>query len=172
MSNVSQIMSGIDSNENMKLLLVCSSGGHFNAMQKLSPFWVNRDRSWVTFLNSTTEIALKHEQVCWAFSPTNRNLPNLIRNFWLAWKVLAKERPQLIVSTGAGVAIPFLILGKWMGCQTVFVESITRIQDLSLSAKVLMPFLDALYVYWKPLQLRYPQVELIRPYSNLCHKED
>lgn len=145
----------------MKILLVCSTGGHFKTLQQLQPFWEKHDRIWVTFHTTPTEIALQGEKVSWAYSPTNRNIPNLIRNFWLAWKVVTNERPDLVLSTGAGVAVPFLILAKLFGSQTAFVESITRVQELSLSARLVLPFLDVLYVHWLQLKTKYPQVELI-----------
>ncbi|MFM6409297.1 MAG: UDP-N-acetylglucosamine--LPS N-acetylglucosamine transferase, partial [Microcystis sp.] len=105
----------------MKVLLVASTGGHFQAMQKLQPFWENHNCCWVTFCTPGTLAVLQDYPVYWAYSPTNRNIPNLLRNFVLATQVLLKERPQLILSTGAGVAVPFLVLGKLLGCQTVFV---------------------------------------------------
>lgn len=151
----------------MKVLLVCSSGGHFKGLQQLQPFWENHDRVWVTFRTATTENALTGEKVYWAYSPTNRNLPNLLKNLILAFQVINKTRPQLILSTGAGVAVPFLIMGKLFGCQTAFVESVTRIQTLSLSAKLVLPFLSILYVQWPQLQARYPQAELITPQESL-----
>ncbi len=151
----------------MKLLLVCSSGGHFKALQQLQPFWEKHPRKWVTFATPTTQSALQEEKVYYAYSPTNRNIPNLIRNLFLAWRVIRKNKSDLIISTGAGVAVPFLILGKLWGSKTVFVESITRIETLSLSAKLLLPFLSVLYVQWPQLQTRYPQAELIIPLENI-----
>lgn len=145
----------------MKIMIVCSTGGHFQAMQGLHPFWENHERVWVTFRTATTKAALEAERVYWAFSPTNRNLHNLVRNFFLAWKVLSQERPHLVISTGAGVAVPFLILSKILGSQTVFIESITRVKQLSLSARLVLPFLDTVYVHWPQLQVRYPRAELI-----------
>lgn len=130
-------------------------------MRGLHPFWKNHERTWVTFCSATTEAELEAERVYWAWSPTNRNLPNLIRNFFLAWQVLSKEAPYLVISTGAGVAVPFLILAKFFGSRTVFIESITRVQQLSLSARLVLPFLDILYVHWPQLQTRYSQAELI-----------
>jgi len=115
----------------------------------------------VTFDTATTRAALEGELVTWAHSPTNRNLPNLIRNALLSWRVLHTCKPDVILSTGAGVAVPFLILGKLLGCRTVFVESITRIETLSLSARLALPFIDVLYVHWPQLQTRYPRAELI-----------
>ncbi|MEA5616604.1 PssD/Cps14F family polysaccharide biosynthesis glycosyltransferase [Cronbergia sp. UHCC 0137] len=151
----------------MTILLVCSSGGHFKALQQLHPFWENQERVWVTFRTKTTEAALIEEKVYWAYSPTNRNLPNLLRNLLLAGKLIIKIKPKVIISTGAGVAVPFLILGKLLGSKTVFIESVTRINTLSLSAKLVLPFLSVLYVQWPQLQVRYPQAELVIPQEVL-----
>lgn len=145
----------------MKVLLVCSSGGHFKALYQLRPFWGTQERRWVTFRTDVTEAQLEGEIVEWAWCPTNRNIPNLFRNLGLAWYILLRDRPDLVVSTGAGVAVPFLMLGKLLGCQTIFIESITRVTDLSLSAKLSLPFLNVLYVHWSQLQHRYPKVKLI-----------
>jgi UDP-N-acetylglucosamine:LPS N-acetylglucosamine transferase len=145
----------------MNLLLVCSSGGHFKGLFQLQAFWSQYRHSWVTFDTATTRASLEGEVVAWAYSPTNRNLPNLLRNTLLSWQVLRSQRPDVILSTGAGVAVPFLILGKLLGSRTVFVESITRIETLSLSARLALPFLDVLYVHWPQLQSRYPRAELI-----------
>jgi beta-1,4-N-acetylglucosaminyltransferase len=145
----------------MKLLLVCSSGGHFKALLQLQPFWARHHRCWVSFDTPNTRDALVDERVFWAYSPTNRNAINFLRNFMLSSKVLRCYRPDVILSTGAGVAVPFLILGKFLGRRTVFVESVTRIKSLSLTARLVLPFLDVLYVHWPQLQARYPRAELI-----------
>jgi beta-1,4-N-acetylglucosaminyltransferase len=147
----------------MKVLLVCSAGGHFKAIYQLRSFWETCDRQWVTFQTPVTEASLEGEQVDWAWSPTNRNFPNLLKNLILAWTVLRRDQPDIVISTGAGVAVPFLAIAKLLGRQTVFVESITRVTDLSLSAKLALPFVNVLYVHWAELQLRYPQAELINP---------
>lgn len=152
--------------DRMKLLLVSSSGGHFKGLMQLQPFWSLYQRSWVTFNTPTTKTALVGEDVTWAFSPTNRHLSNLLRNALLSWKILRSFHPDLVISTGAGVAVPFLILGKLLGCRTIFVESITRIETLSLSARLVLPFLDVLYVHWPQLQSQFPRAELIGMKNN------
>lgn len=145
----------------MKVLLVSSTGGHFNALQKLSPFWSQHDSCWVTFRTRSTESILQSQRVYWAYGPTNRSIVNLIRNFVLTFKVLFVERPDLILSTGAGVSVPIIILGKIFGCRTIFVESFTRVKELSLSARLILPFLDQIYVYWRELKDKYPQAEIL-----------
>jgi beta-1,4-N-acetylglucosaminyltransferase len=146
----------------MKVLLVCSTGGHFMVMQELSAFWGHHERIWVTFANAGVKKILEEEKVYWAWSPTNRDIPNLVRNLLLACRVVPKEYPDLILSTGAGVAVPFLIVGRVLGIKTAFVESVTRVEQLSLSARLVYPFLDALYVHWPQLVKLYPKAELIQ----------
>lgn len=142
-------------------MLVCSAGGHFRAIQELRPFWSSHERVWVTFQTASSEATLTSETAYWAWSPTNRHLPNLIRNYSLAWNLLLKEQPDLVISTGAGIAVPFLVLAKLLGKQTIFIESITRVEQLSLSARLALPFLDEIYVHWPQLQARYPQTQLV-----------
>jgi UDP-N-acetylglucosamine:LPS N-acetylglucosamine transferase len=143
------------------ILLVSSSGGCFNNLLQLRPFWSLHERLWITPRTPMAEEALAGERVAWSFSPTTRNLPNLLRNLLLALRLLLQERPTLVLSTGAGVAVPFLVLGRLMGARTVFIESVSRVTSLSLSARLVRPFLTVLYVHWPELQRRYPQAELI-----------
>ncbi|MDX2257219.1 MAG: sugar transferase [Pseudanabaenaceae cyanobacterium bins.39] len=148
-----------------KALLVCSSGGHFKGMQGLSNYWQTiADRTWITFKTGTTQAELAHEKAIWAYSPTNRNIPNFIRNLSLAFRVLRNAKPQLVISTGAGVAAPWLLVAKYWGrCQVIFIESKTRIRDLSLSAKLLRSFkaLDLLIVRSEDIAKLYPEAVYI-----------
>lgn len=140
----------------MKLLLVCSSGGHLTGMMHLKRFWQEHERTWVTFRSPSTEGVLAQENTRWAYSPTNRHLLNLVRNFFLAVAIVLKEKPDLVISTGAGVGVPFLFLARLVGCRVAFVESITRADSLSLSARLVLPIADV-YVQWPQLQKQYPK---------------
>ena len=88
---------------------------------------------WVTFDKSDARSLLRDERVIHAFGPTNRNVPNLLRNLRLAWSVIRRERPAAILTTGAGVAVPFAWVAKLHRIPVVYVESFTRIEALSLS---------------------------------------
>ncbi len=144
---------------NKKVLLVCSSGGHLFEMFALKDFWKDYERMWVCFSTADAKYLLKEEAVAWAYSPTNRDVWNLIRNFFLAWKVLKKQKPFVIVSTGAGVGVPFIIIGSLFGIRTIYVESITRTKELSLTARLIYPFVYQLIVQWPELAKKYSKAE-------------
>ncbi len=143
----------------MKLLLVASSGGHLFELFCVRDFWASKEHTWVSFATQDAEWLLRDEDVDWAAHPTNRNLKNLLKNAVLAWRVLRSRRPDVVITTGAGVAVPFLILARFFGIRTVFVESVTRISELSLSAYMVYPFLDCLLVQWEELAERYGKAQ-------------
>ncbi|MCL1490181.1 MAG: sugar transferase [Pseudanabaena sp. Salubria-1] len=149
------------SKDNNKLMLICSSGGHFKGIQGLKEYWQTySQRTWVTFKTGTTNTELSEEKAYWAHSPTNRNLPNLVRNLLLSISVLRTERPEIVLSTGAGVAVPFLLAAKYLyKSKVIFVESKTRIRDLSLSARLLRSWkaLDLLIVRSEAIAQLYPE---------------
>ena len=141
----------------MKICLVCSSGGHLSQLYKLKPCWEDEDRVWVTFPKKDALSLLEGEQHYPCYYPTNRNIINLIRNTVVAWKVLRKEKPDLILSTGAAVAVPFFYLGKLFGAKLIYVEIFDRIDRLTLTGKLVYPISDRFIVQWEELAQRYPK---------------
>jgi beta-1,4-N-acetylglucosaminyltransferase len=133
------------------LLIVCSSGGHLLQMHSLREAWEPFARVWVTFDKSDARSLLRDERVVHAYGPTNRNVPNLLRNLRLALRILRRERPSVILTTGAGVAVPFAWVGRLLGIPTVYVESVTRIEGLSLSARMIAPVASSVYAQWPEL---------------------
>ena len=103
----------------LKICLVGSSGGHLTHLYMLKPIWKNKNRFWVTFDKVDANSILKDERVYNCYFPTNRNLKNLIKNTFLAIKILHKEKPDLIISSGAAIAVPFFWLGKILGAKTI-----------------------------------------------------
>lgn len=130
------------------VLLVCSSGGHLLQMVALRPAWSGFSRTWVTFDKSDARSLLVGERGVFAHGPTNRNVPNLLRNLVLAWRVIARMRPAVVLTTGAGVAVPFAWIGRLRGARVVYVESFTRIESVSLSCRMIRPVADRVYVQW------------------------
>jgi beta-1,4-N-acetylglucosaminyltransferase len=132
----------------MKVLLVCSPGGHLQQMLALEPAWREMDRAWVTLPGADVGYLLADQDVTLGHGPTNRSLRRLIQNIGLAWRVLRRNRPDAILSTGAGLAVPFFAIGKLLRIRLVYVESVTRIETISLSGKLVYLLADSFFVQW------------------------
>lgn len=141
----------------MKVCLVGSSGGHLTHLYLMKPFWQDKDRFWVTFDKEDSRSILDGEKKYFCYFPTNRNLKNLVRNTWLAFKVLKKEKPDVIISSGAAVAVPFFYLGKLLGSKTVYIEVFDRIDSSTLTGKLVYPVTDKFIVQWEDMKKVYPK---------------
>ena len=93
----------------------------------LKPFWKNKERFWVTFNKEDAKSLLQNEKMFSCYYPTNRNIKALIVNTVLAFKILKIEKPDIIISSGAAVAVPFFYLGKVFGAKTIYIEVFDRI---------------------------------------------
>lgn len=137
------------------VLLVASSGGHLLQILQLADLWPKERRHWVTFDKSDAVSLLADEHITWAYHPTNRNVRNLIRNLWLAFRIVRRDEVQAIVTTGAGVAVPFVIVGRLLRVNVVYIESMARITSPSLTGRLVHPFADTFIVQWPELKRFY-----------------
>jgi UDP-N-acetylglucosamine:LPS N-acetylglucosamine transferase len=144
-------------------MLVCSSGGHLAQLVRLRPWWAHHDRVWVTFDTAEVASVLEGERVVWAHHPTTRNLPNAARNLALAWRSLRRERPDVVVSDGAGVAVPFFLIAKLLRIRTVFVEVVDRMMSRTVTGRLVYPITDLFCVQHEEQRRLYPRAATIGP---------
>ena len=143
--------------ESDKVCLVGSSGGHLTHLYLLKPYWEKKERFWVTFGKEDAKSILEDEKMYECYFPTNRNIKNLIKNTFLAIKIIRKEKPKLIISSGAGVAVPFFYIGKIFGAKTIFIEVFDRIDKPTMTGKLVYPVADIFIVQWEEMKKVYPK---------------
>jgi UDP-N-acetylglucosamine:LPS N-acetylglucosamine transferase len=68
----------------------------------------------------------------------------------LAWIIL-KERPSVVVSTGAAPGYFAMLLGRWFGAKTIWIDSMANIEDLSMSGARAGRFADLWLTQWPHL---------------------
>ena len=142
--------------KDLKVCLVSSSGGHLTHMYMLKPFWQDKERFWVTFDKEDARSLLKGEKMYPCYYPSNRSLKALMINTVRAFKVLKKERPDLIISCGAAVAVPFFYVGKLFGAKLIYIEVFDRIDSSTLTGRLVYPITDRFIVEWEEMKKVYP----------------
>lgn len=145
----------------MKICFVTSSGGHLTHLIQLKDWWKDKDRFWVTFDKPDSRSILKEEKKYWCYFPTNRNFINLLKNTVLSIKILIKEKPDLIVSTGAAAAIPFFYLGKLFGAKVIYIEVYDRIDKPTVTGKIVYHISDLFVLQWEEQKKFYPKGEVL-----------
>ncbi|HMD83678.1 MAG TPA: PssD/Cps14F family polysaccharide biosynthesis glycosyltransferase [Terriglobia bacterium] len=72
---------------------------------------------------------------------------------WIYWR----EKPNFIISTGPGIAVPGFMLGRLLGVKTIFIESGARVVSLSHAGRLCYHLSDLFLVQNRALTQRYPR---------------
>jgi hypothetical protein len=145
----------------LRILFASSAGGHLAQLLRLEPWYRDHDVRWMTFDLPDAISLLPPDSVVWAYHPTTRSLKNLVRNTVVAVREIARTRPDLVVSSGAAIAVPCFWIGKLFGAKTIYVEVIDRIDTRTLTARLVSPVTDVI-VAQDPSQLeQFPGSHLI-----------
>jgi UDP-N-acetylglucosamine:LPS N-acetylglucosamine transferase len=135
----------------MKICLVCSHGGHLSEILHLKEAFEGHETFFVTY-DSVRTRQLEHRYLL-------RNIgtnPLLMASATLSiLRILLKERPRLIVSTGSEIAIPAFYLAKLFRIKTIFIESWTRVDRPTGTGKIVYPVSDVFLVQWEQMLSKY-----------------
>lgn len=150
-------MSGIDA------VLAATTGGHLSQLYNLAPWWSEYSRVWLTLRTKHSESLLEGESVFFVRGPTTRNLWNALLNFFIAFRILREQRPRLVVSTGAGLAVPLFLAARLLNIRTAYIEVIDRIDSASLSGRLCYPLSNLFLVQWPEQKTLYPRAIVVGP---------
>ncbi len=65
--------------------------------------------------------------------------------------ILMRSRPDAVVTTGPGVAVPVCLAAKLLGLKVIFIETGSRIHALSTTGRIVYRFADLFLVQWEEL---------------------
>jgi len=145
------------------VLMVSTQGGHLAQLLALRGWWEGHERLWVCPSTPDVVDRLDGERVVHSFTPTTRNIPNLVRNLRLAVGLVRRERPSLVVSAGAGVAVPFFVVAWFLRIPTVFIEVYDRVDTPTMTGRLCGPFTTRRIVQWQDQLAFYPDAHLVGP---------
>lgn len=139
----------------MKICLVSSCGGHLTELRSLLSALAGHEYFYV--LNDHVLLPEDMEGRTDFISHSERDLKFFL-NLIEAARILWRERPQVILSTGAGPAVPFALIGRFLfGCKIVYVETITCVEKPSLTGRIMYRLAHDFYYQWTTLARYFPK---------------
>ena len=141
-----------------KICLACSAGGHLTELLQLEEAWEKKRHFFVSDKRLNAVDLAKREKVFFVSCP-RRNPFKLALNFAQALLVFLRERPDVVISTGADTAIPTCLIAKLFGKKVVFIESFCRVSEPSLSGKIMHGKADLFLVQWPQNKKFFPKAE-------------
>jgi len=101
-----------------------------------------------------SESLAKKEKVFFVKDP-GKNPLNFLINAFQSLLIFLKEKPDVVISSGAGVAVPICYFAKIFGKKVIFIESFSRVDNPSLSGAFIHPIADLFIVQWRSLLKHY-----------------
>lgn len=132
------------------ICIIASAGGHLTEAIKATFLIKEYPKFYVTFHMEHISASLSKEEYYLVEDP-HISLKKYFINLYQVFKIYFRKRPKVIVTTGAGIAVPMCLIGKAFGSKVVFIESGARVMYPSRTAKVLYRIADLSIVQWKPL---------------------
>jgi hypothetical protein len=134
-----------------------SPGGHLAELQRATDGIVFADCFHITFAGGRAtavgDFRLYH------VAHPRRSPWRTLRTAWQTLRILLQERPALVLSTGADVAVPAIVIGKLLRATVIYVESGATLAP-SLTGRLAYPFADLFIVPWPEKLAAFPRAML------------
>lgn len=145
--------------DKLRICLAASAGGHLSQLLKLSESWQKYEVFYVSTLESVTQKLQKLGRF-YITGECNREHPFLATLvFKNCIKIILKEKPDVIISTGAAPSCILCLMGKLFGAKIVWIDSIANVERLSLSGRIIRPFANLILTQWPEVAKKYKRVE-------------
>ena len=149
----------VDGAKKLRLCLVSSAGGHTSQLLELAESWKGNDAFWVTTSDVIKEKLSKYGNVD-VVGECNRQQPwRVFVVLMQCIRIVFRERPDIVISTGAASGCMVCFLSKLFGAKIVWIDSITNVYRLSLSGRLVRRIADLFLVQWPELAEKYSNVE-------------
>jgi UDP-N-acetylglucosamine:LPS N-acetylglucosamine transferase len=143
-------MSVRENRKRNKVLAVASSGGHWVQLRRVIPAFAESEVVYVTVLESYRS-QVPQNRFYTVNDATRWNKLALVLLALRLGRIIAKERPNVIVSTGAAPGYFAMLLGRWFGAKTIWIDSMANIEELSMSGSRAGRYADLWLTQWPHL---------------------
>ena len=136
----------------MKIGLICNMGGHLTEMLFLMESFKGHEIFFITYEDPRVKQLNFNKYI---IENIGKNPYKMIKAFFKIFKILRKEKPNLIISTGSEIAIPSFFLANITCIKSIYIESWCRVINKSGTGRILYYFADVFLVQWKDLLEKY-----------------
>ncbi|MEM7229766.1 MAG: UDP-N-acetylglucosamine--LPS N-acetylglucosamine transferase [Planctomycetota bacterium] len=136
--------------DNRRVLAVSSGGGHWVELLRLMPAFDGARLTFVTVNRSYRSDVVDH-RFRLINDATRWNRVALALMAFRILLIVLRERPHVIVTTGAAAGYFALRFGRWIGARTIWVDSIANVEELSMSGQMARECADLWLTQWPHL---------------------
>lgn len=136
----------------MKVALVSSVGGHLTDLLALGDAFTGHELLWI--VNDRSPV-LPEGANAYVISHAERDW-RVVLNVAEVAAIVGRERPDVMVSTGAGPAVPAALVARALGIPFIYVEPSSAVTRLTLTGRMMRRLATHFYVQWESLLSEAP----------------
>jgi hypothetical protein len=137
-------------NSKGKILAVASGGGHWVQLHRMEPAFAGFDVVYVTVHPEYRSQVPESKFYCVNDATRWSKLALIVQALRIAW-IIGKERPEVVISTGAAPGYFAVLFGRWFRARTVWIDSMANIEELSMSGSHVGRHADLWLTQWPHL---------------------
>jgi beta-1,4-N-acetylglucosaminyltransferase len=139
-----------------KICFISSSGGHFEQLKMLQS--IMETDSFI-IKEKIEGIDMKADN--YYLKQINRKeilfIIKIIFNTFKSLMIFVKEKPDIVICTGALSTIPFCIISKIFNSKLIYIESYAKVATGSLTGRLMYLVADNFYVQWREMLNVFPK---------------
>ena len=136
-----------------KLIALASGGGHWVQLQRLRPAFEGFETVYVSMFESYAE-QVDGSRFYIVPDASRFDLKSFAPVFWRALKIMLRERPRAVVTTGSAPMLAFILLGRLLGCRTLWIDSIANSERMSSSGRLAKRLANRVISQWPEVAAR------------------
>jgi UDP-N-acetylglucosamine:LPS N-acetylglucosamine transferase len=145
----------------LRVCLAASAGGHLNQLLSIADAWADHEQVFVTTLELAAD-ELRKRGTTYVIGECNRDAPLAVARVLARCRAIAaRERPDVVISTGAAPGLLMCLAAKLYGARMLWIDSIANVERLSLSGRIARPIADLCLAQWPEVADKYPAVEYV-----------
>ena len=135
----------------LKVFAVASIGGHWVQLLRIAK--ALEKEFDVVYMSTHEKCATMVEgRVYYSMNDFSRwdfykMFPDLLHSIY----IICKEKPSIVITTGAAPGLVCLFAAKICGIRTVWIDSIANVEHISFSGRIASKFASRIYTQWPSL---------------------
>ena len=133
-----------------KILAISSPGGHWTQMQRITSSFSGNEVVYVSTLKGYAKevSSSKYYKVKDASAWSKFSLLTL---FFQLMKIVINESPDVVITTGAAPGLFAIIISRFLGAKTIWLDSIANYEKISFSGRLAKYFTHLHLTQWEHL---------------------
>lgn len=148
-----------------KVLVIASAGGHLTQAMCATSACNN-----IALVSNKQNISNEKIKRIYKIWDTQHNAFIHFINIFFALYVLLRERPSVVFSTGGPIALPFALLCKFLPIKFVYLDTLSRVVELSNTGKLVRKYnlFNDFYCQWKEIAAKNNVKHIGKCFDILC----